>query len=689
MISQPIFVTLILLLATEINSEVLPKTDCPTRCGNLSIPFPFGTTSDCYLDDSFLIYCNHSYNPPKPFLNSGNVEVLEISLGGLMKVSSSVASHCYDDSGARINGTISELTLSKFPISSTHNKFTAVGCDTYAFMEGSKERKQMSAGCVSWCDSINNVINRTCSGIGCCQTSIAKGVKDFFVDIQSFRNHTTVKSFNPCGYAFVVEAEAFQFSSSDLKDLGNRKTVPVVLDWSVGNMTCQEARKNLSSYACKAIHSECSDSRNGFSYLCNCLSGFQGNPYLIDGCQDIDECTSLKPCKGTCKNLLGNYSCSCPKGFEGDGMKDGIGCHPKSSKTLFYIVSGLMVPAVGSSWIFWKRKKRKVIKVREYLFRRNGGLILESMLSGQRRFQLFTAEEVKRATNYYSNYTILRREGHGITYKGILENHANRTVVIKRLDDLDEGNLPVFIRNLVALSQINHRNIVKLIGGCLETQVPLLIYEFITGKTLYDYIHDNGLSWDVCLNIASQTAKALAYMHSAAPQAPLIHGNQNSSRILLPDGNTVKVDGLALSSSDAFGVEEIGYVDPEYLLSGQLTEKSDVYSFGVVLAELLTGKEVFPFNDIADDFVSLPRGDDLIQILDHRLVAEGKIEQLTEVAKLAQGCLSNSPLDRPTMNEVVITLEYVISWNSSSTTISPNSSQVTTARRVVRRNMSF
>ncbi|KAG8367683.1 hypothetical protein BUALT_Bualt16G0098400 [Buddleja alternifolia] len=255
-------------------------------CGTLAIPFPFGTSSDCSLDESFLINCNnHNYDPPKPFLNPDSIEVLDISLDGLMKVASSIASDCYDKSGSQVYATVSDLTLSHFPISSTRNKFTAVECDTYALVEGSEEWKQMSAGCVSWCDSIDCVVNGACSRIGCCQTSIPKGLNDFLVDIPSFRHHTRVTSFNPYGYAFVVEPEAFEFWTSDLKDLRNKKIVPVVLDWSVGNVTCQEARKNLSSYACQSIHGECKDSSNGVGYHCHCLKGFEGNPYLLDGCR--------------------------------------------------------------------------------------------------------------------------------------------------------------------------------------------------------------------------------------------------------------------------------------------------------------------------------------------------------------------------------------------------------------------
>lgn len=223
--------TIIVIFSTEVGSARVPKATCPTSCGNLTIPFPFGTSPDCSLDDSFLITCNHNHNPPKPFLNLGPIEVLDISLDGFIIVASSIASGCYDGSGSQVNNFSSKLTLSEFQISNTRNKLTAVGCDTFALAKGLKEWRGMKAGCVSWCDSIDRVVNGSCSGIGCCQTSIPKGVDNFFVETRSFRNHTTVNSFNPCGYAFVVETDAFKFSSLDLKDLQRRKVVPVVLDW--------------------------------------------------------------------------------------------------------------------------------------------------------------------------------------------------------------------------------------------------------------------------------------------------------------------------------------------------------------------------------------------------------------------------------------------------------------------------
>ncbi|KAG8378196.1 hypothetical protein BUALT_Bualt08G0112700 [Buddleja alternifolia] len=669
MISQAILVKLtilgtMMLLITETNSAPTPKAACQTNCGNVTIPFPFGTSFGCNLDDSFLITCNHSYNPPKPYLNLGGsieFEVLAISLDGLMKVASSVASDCYDESGSQINGAISELTLSKFPISSTRNKFIAIGCDTYALTDGSDVWKRMSAGCVSWCGSIDSVVTGTCPGIGCCQTSIPKGIRDFLVDIQNFRYHTRIESFNPCVYAFVVETEAFHFSTTDHRDLQNRKTVPVVLDWSVGNMTCLEAQENLSTYACRANHSECSDSSNGIGYNCNCLTGFHGNPYHVDGCEDINECSTLEPCEGKCTNLKGSYLCSCPKGFEGDGKKDGAGCHSKSNtndSTIFYVASGFLIPAVGSFWIFWWLKQKKEVKLRKNLFCQNGGLELEKIL------RTFTAEDLKMATDNYNKNNVILEQHSGVIYKGILRDESQQQVMIKTLYEPNNWNVDVFVRKISILSQIEKKNVLRLVGCCLETQVPVLVYKFVGVKSsLVDYIHDDALaislSWDIRLRIAMEAATTLAYLHHDAAVAALIHGNLNSSSILLDHDYTVKVDDFALFARKGDSC-------------------SDVYSFGVVLAELLIGKPLNDERSIRGVKSSLSE-DKLNRILDNRLVLGAKSQQLAEVAKLAVRCLSHSSFERPTMKEVAMALESAINLNSSSmTTTGANSSLTTT-----------
>ena len=101
--------------------------------------------------------------------------------------------------------------------------------------------------------------------------------------------HEKVWEFDECGYAFVVENLSYNFSTVDLRGLESRETVPVVLDWAVGNLPCREAKENnnVTAFACRASKSDCVDSSNGSGYRCKCMDGFEGNPYLLQGCQGI------------------------------------------------------------------------------------------------------------------------------------------------------------------------------------------------------------------------------------------------------------------------------------------------------------------------------------------------------------------------------------------------------------------
>ncbi|RVW37845.1 Wall-associated receptor kinase 2 [Vitis vinifera] len=509
------------------------KEGCLDKCGDVSIPYPFGTNEEqCYLSPYFLVTCNHSSNPPKlllgkPSPEGNNVQVLDISLDGELLILNYVSHDCYNRSGGldSLYSYGSHLTPGQFNISSTRNKFTMVGCDTYAWFRGQRGEESYRTGCMSLCDNITAVRNGSCSGNGCCQTSIP----DELSDIQSH----------------------FTFSSDDLKDLKGIEKLPMVFDWAFGKETCQVVDENSqTNYACKG-NSSCNKRKTGWGYLCNCSEGYQGNPYLESGCQDINECENsiLNKCENpeTCVNTQGNYTCSCPMWYQGDGKIDGQRCIPNRLQMIHAAMGigiALLVLLVSSTWLFWALKKRRFIKLKKKYFQQNGGSELRqlSRQGSTERIKIFTFEELEKATKKYDESNIIGRGGFGTVYKGTLTD--GRIVAIKKSKMVEQSQGKDFINEVGILSQINHRHVIQLLGCCLETQVPLLVYEFINNGTLSDHIHNenkaSAIMWETRLRIAIQTAEALYYLHSVA-STPIIHRDVKSTNILLDAEYNVKV----------------------------------------------------------------------------------------------------------------------------------------------------
>ncbi|XVF39221.1 hypothetical protein PTKIN_Ptkin01aG0018200 [Pterospermum kingtungense] len=612
-----ILVTFISAVKATVGAPALAKPNCQSQCGNVTIPYPFGIGDDCSINGNFSITCNTSSNRPKPLL--GNIDVLNISLDdGHLRILMEATYDCYNQSVGSSYGWTS-VTLAKFPINNTINKFTAIGCDTCAVIQGSQGRRY-ETGCLSICNDISDVINGSCSGIGCCQTIIPKGVRGYDITLVSYDNHSAVLDENPCSYAFVAEEGVYNFSISDLGGYNFQdRAFPVTLDWSIGDISCNEARKNTTYFSCKE-NSKCVDSENG-GYLCRCFDGFEGNPYL-NGCQG----TSL----------------------------------------------GFLVLFLGVS-LYLTAKQRQIYKLRETYFQKNGGNLLREQLSQRQgcgeNVKIFSAEELEKATNNYHESRILGQGGQGTVYKGVLA--SNRMVAIKKLRIGDPSQVEPFINEIMVLCQINHRNVVKLLGCCLETPVPLLVYEYITNGTLFDHMHNVDaayvLPWEARLRTATETAEALSYLHSAA-SIPIIHRDIKLANILLDDHYTSKVSDFGASRLIPYDQAQIttivqgtfGYLDPEYMLTSLLTEKSDVYSFGVLLIELLTGQKVVCFERSEENrvlamyFISLMKEDRWQEILDPRVLKNGtaNLQQLKEVAALAWRCVRVKGEERPTMKEV-------------------------------------
>ena len=232
-------------------------------------------------------------------------------------------------------------------------------------------------------------------------------------------------------------------------------------------------------------------------------------------------------------------------------------------------------------------KKRNKIKLKQKFFKRNGGLLLQQQLSSNennvQKEKLFNSKELENATDRFNENRILGKGGQGTVYKGMLID--GRIVAIKKCNTEDEGNLEQFVNEIIILSQINHRNVVKLLGCCLETEVLLLVYEFIPNGTLFQYLHKENedfplLTWDMHLRIATKIAGALSYLHSVA-SLPIYHRDIKSSNILLDDKYRAKVADLGTSRSVAIDQTHVttlvygtfGYLDLEYFQTSQFTEK--------------------------------------------------------------------------------------------------------------------
>ncbi|XAR62870.1 Non-specific serine/threonine protein kinase [Bertholletia excelsa] len=644
---------------------------------------------ECYLNEDFRVRCKNSV----PHLGDSNINISKIMLlEGQMRLPMFVGRACYDQSGNYLTNSSNNpfLWLARFSVSNTKNKFVAIGCDTVASVrvQISGLNGNVSTGCNTQCNKMKDIPSGDCSGIGCCEASIPSEVGKYTIEMNSYNFHRNVWSFNNCSYAFVVEEGEFNFSASYLQNF-NKETMPLVVDWTVDNKTCDEARKNIASYAC-GDNSRCVEP-NGKGYICKCMEGYDGNPYLLDGCQDVNECInqSLNTCKfnSKCNNTIGNFTCICPKGYHGDGK---TACVANGSKVIQIVIADIMIQSAGfsvgttaifmiTSWLYWIFRKRQHVKLKEKFFKQNGGLMLQQLLhkqdrSNQEVIRIFTFEELQQATNNYDNSTIVGRGGNGTVYKGILVD--NRIVAIKKSNKMvDENQVEEFVNELVVLSQINHRNVVKLLGCCLETQVPLLVYEFMSNGTLFEHIHKKTgtLPWETRLQIAVETAGVLSYLHSTA-SIPIIHRDVKSTNILLDDNYIAKVSDFGASrlipqdeDQLATAVQgTLGYLDPEYLLTSNLTQKSDVYSFGVVLVELMTGMKALSFDRpekercLANYFISCLVNSQLHRVIDEHLDIGGNDDQLEEMAYLAMQCLKMKGDERPSMKEVEMELEGII-----------------------------
>ncbi|KAJ9162737.1 hypothetical protein P3X46_022490 [Hevea brasiliensis] len=354
---------------------------------------------------------------------------------------------------------------------------------------------------------------------------------------------------------------------------------------------------------------------------------------------------------------------------------------PKSNKGIIIgaaIGSSILVLLLLVTGIYAFKQRRKADTATEAAIRlrdpfaswdRNESAGSRPQIKGLR---CFTFEELKKCTNNFSDANIIGIGGYGRVYRGILT--GGKLVAIKRAQRGSlQGNVE-FKTEIELLSRVHHKNLVSLVGFCYELDEQMLVYEHISNGTLKDSISGRSgiqLSWARRLQIALDSARGLTYLHELA-NPPIIHRDIKSTNILLDDQLTAKVADFGLSkpldhaeghvSTQVKGT--MGYMDPEYFMTQQLTDKSDVYSFGVVMLELVTGRN--PIHQgrhiVTVVRMAMDKTKDLYnlhEILDPAIGVGNTLKGLEKFVDLAIRCVEEWRANRPAMGQVVKEIENI------------------------------
>uniref|UniRef100_A0A453CQB4 non-specific serine/threonine protein kinase n=1 Tax=Aegilops tauschii subsp. strangulata TaxID=200361 RepID=A0A453CQB4_AEGTS len=329
-----------------------------------------------------------------------------------------------------------------------------------------------------------------------------------------------------------------------------------------------------------------------------------------------------------------------------------------SSKTgvIVGVVIGVAVCLLAAlAGVFvWRQKRKKML------------LELEELYTIVGRPNVFSYSELRSATENFDSSNLLGAGGYGSVYKGKLSD--GRVVAVKQLSESSNQGKVQFATEIETISRVQHRNLVKLYGCCLESKTPLLVYECLENGSLDHALFGKGglnLDWprrfEICLGIA----RGIAYLHEES-SVRIVHRDIKASNVLLDADLNPKISDFGLAklyddkkthvSTKVAGT--FGYLAPEYAMRGHMTEKIDVFAFGVVALEIVAGESnhhttleeetTYIFEKVWD----LYENGNPLDFVDPKLLKFNS-EEVLRVIRVALICTQGSPHRRPSMSRVV------------------------------------
>ncbi|MBA0598760.1 hypothetical protein Gorai_008507, partial [Gossypium raimondii] len=279
---------------------------------------------------------------------------------------------------------------------------------------------------------------------------------------------------------------------------------------------------------------------------------------------------------------------------------------------------------------------------------------------------------IEVATNNFSYSNKLGEGGFGEVYKATLPN--GQEIAVKRLSRSSGQGIEEFKNEALLVAKLQHRNLVRLLGFCLEREEKILIYEFVPNKSLDCFLFDPEkqaqLDWSTRYKIMVGVARGMLYLHEDS-RLKIIHRDLKVSNILLDSDMNPKISDFGMAR--IFGVDQTqgttkrvvgtyGYMSPEYAMHGQFSVKSDVFSFGVLVLEIVSGKRNSSFyrTDAADDLISYAwkqwKSGTPLELLDTVLKDNYSRNEVIRCIQIGLLCVQEDPAERPTMATIAMML---------------------------------